>query len=230
MHILIIEDDPILSDGLSSTLREAGYAVDSVDSGERAEQIMIGSLDYDLIILDLGLPGLDGFEVLRRLRKRASRAPVLILTARDAVHDRIRGLDLGADDYMLKPFEMGELEARLRALIRRAQGITENRVHIGRVTLDLAARRVLVDDTPIELSARELAVLEVLMNRAGRVVNKDALMQSLYEWRDDVGPNAIEVYVHRIRKKMQHADVTIRTIRGLGYLLEARASASAANE
>ena len=193
MHILIIEDDPVLSDGLSCTLRDGGYAVDSVDSGDRAEQVL-ASQEYDLIILDLGLPGLDGFEVLRRLRKRQNRAPVLVLTARDALRDRIRGLDLGADDYMIKPFEMGELEARLRALIRRAQGVADNEIRIGRVSLDIAARRAKVDAGPVELSAREFAVLEVLMNRAGRVVNKETLMQSLCEWRDDVGPNAIEVW------------------------------------
>jgi DNA-binding response OmpR family regulator len=220
MHVLIVEDDPVLADGLTSTLREAGYAVDGVESGERANSAL-GTQEYDLIILDLGLPGIDGFEVLQKLRRRGRRTPVLILTARDAVGDRIRGLDLGADDYLIKPFEIGELEARLRALMRRVHGAANNEICIGRVTLDIAARRAAVDSAPVDLSPRELAVLEVLMNRAGRVVNKEALMQSLYEWRDDVGPNAIEVYVHRIRKKLQHADVTIRTIRGLGYLLEA---------
>lgn len=226
MHILIVEDDPVLADGLTSTLREGGYAVDSVDSGERANSVL-GTQEYDLIILDLGLPGIDGFEVLQRLRRRGSRTPVLILTARDAVGDRIRGLDLGADDYLIKPFEAGELEARLRALMRRAHGGANNEICIGRITLDIGSRRAAIDGVPVDLSPRELAVLEVLMNRVGRVVNKDTLMQSLYEWRDDVGPNAIEVYVHRIRKKLQHADVTIRTIRGLGYLLEPAGSTPA---
>ncbi len=219
MHILLVEDDAVLADGLTHTLRAGGYAVDTLHAGDLADDAL-GVDEYDLVILDIELPALDGFEVLRRLRKRKRLTPVLILTARDALHDRVRGLDLGADDYLVKPFDTAELEARVRALLRRTQGVAENQIRVGRLTLDVPGRRVTLDDRALELSAREIAVLEVLMGRAGRVVNKDVLMRSLYEWGDDVGPNAIEVYVHRIRKKLADADVGIRTIRGLGYLLE----------
>ncbi|MDB5927041.1 MAG: response regulator [Betaproteobacteria bacterium] len=184
--------------------------------GDRA----LSTEEYDFVILDIELPLLDGFEVLRRLRKRKAAVPVLVLTARDSVHDRIHGLDIGADDYLTKPFEMGELEARMRALVRRAQGIAENEISLGRLVLDLKGRRALVDGAGVELSAREWAVLELLAARAGRVVSKDALMKSLYEWDEEVSPNAIEIYVHRVRKKLMDSGVTIRTIRGLGYLLE----------
>jgi two-component system, OmpR family, response regulator len=219
MHILLVEDDAVLADGLAHTLRAAGYALDVLHAGDLADDALAVE-EYDLVILDIELPALDGFEVLRRLRKRKRTTPVLILTARDALHDRVRGLDLGADDYLVKPFDMAELEARVRALVRRAQGVAENQLCVGRVTLDVPGRRVALDGRPLDLSAREIAVLEVLMGRVGRVVNKDTLMRSLYEWGDDVGPNAIEVYVHRIRKKLAESDVGIRTIRGLGYLLE----------
>jgi DNA-binding response OmpR family regulator len=175
---------------------------------------------YDFVILDIELPLLNGFEVLRRLRKRKATVPVLVLTARDSVHDRILGLDIGADDYLTKPFEMGELEARMRALVRRAQGIAENEIALGRLVLDLKGRQALVDGAGLDLSAREWAVLELLAARAGRVVSKDALMKSLYEWDDDASPNAIEIYVHRLRKKLMDSGIVIRTIRGLGYLLE----------
>jgi DNA-binding response OmpR family regulator len=175
---------------------------------------------YDLVVLDIELPLIDGFEVLRRLRKRKATVAVLVLTARDSVHDRIHGLDIGADDYLTKPFEVGELEARIRALVRRASGMADNEIAIGRLVLDLKGRRALVDGTCVELSARELAVLEILASRAGRVVAKDALMHSLYQWDEDVSPNAIEIYVHRLRKKLGESGINIRTIRGLGYLLE----------
>jgi DNA-binding response OmpR family regulator len=175
---------------------------------------------YDLVVLDIELPLIDGFEVLRRLRKRKATVAVLVLTARDSVHDRIHGLDIGADDYLTKPFEVGELEARIRALVRRASGMADNEIAIGRLVLDLKGRRALVDGTCVELSARELAVLEILASRAGRVVAKDALMHSVYQWDEDVSPNAIEIYVHRLRKKLGASGINIRTIRGLGYLLE----------
>lgn len=217
-RILLVEDDSALSDGLSCVLRRGGHAVDCVATGEHADQTLFAQ-GYDLTILDLALPGLDGFEVLRRLRGRQIRVPVLILTGRHAVNDRIRGLDLGADDYVLKPFEMVELEARVRALIRRAQ--TENELRVGRLTFDVRGRRAFVDANPIELSAREHAVLEVLVSRAGHVVSKNEMMENLYDWGADVGPNTIEVFVYRIRKKLQKADVAIHTVRGLGYLLKA---------
>ena len=219
MRILVAEDDLILSDALAHTLRGAGHAVDCVATGPDADRAL-GAEEYELVILDIELPKFDGFEVLRRLRRRKSAVPVLVLTARDAVHDRIQGLDLGADDYLTKPFEMGELEARIRALGRRSRGIAENRLELGRLAIDLKGQRAFIDGIPVNLSAREFAVLEVLAARAGRVVSKDALMKSLYDWDEDVGPNAIEIYVHRVRKKLQEAAVTIKTIRGLGYLLE----------
>lgn len=219
MRILIAEDDPVLADGLTRSLRQGEYAVDCVNNGVDADHALSSQV-YDLAILDLGLPRLDGFEVLKRLRRRASAIPVLILTARDALMDRVRGLDLGADDYMTKPFELPELEARVRALIRRGQAGGGSTISHGKLKLDTAGRRVTVDEQPLELSARELGMLEILMMRSGRVVSKDQLTEKLYSWDKDVGANAIEVCVHRLRKKIEPAGVTIRTIRGLGYLLE----------
>ena len=219
MRILIAEDDPVLADGLTRSLRLAEYAVDCVADGLSADHAL-SSQDYDLAILDLGLPRLDGFEVLQRLRRRSSSIPVLVLTARDALTDRVRGLDLGADDYLTKPFDLPELEARVRALIRRGQTGGGSTIAHGNLKLDTVGRRVTVHDQPLDLSARELGVIEVLMMRSGRVVSKEQLVEKLYSWDHEVGPNAIEVCVHRLRKKIEPAGVTIRTIRGLGYLLE----------
>jgi two-component system OmpR family response regulator len=224
MHILIVEDDPVLSDGLTRSLRESDYAVDSATDGAEADQIL-STHSFDLVILDLGLPKLEGYEVLRRLRRRGSKTPVLILTALDALEDRVKGLDLGADDYLTKPFDLPELEARVRALIRRGQSGGGSLLSHGALTLDIAGRRALLDGEPLELSAREIGVLEVLMLRSGRVVNKDQLAEELYGWDEEVSANAIEVYVHRLRRKLEPAGVTIRTIRGLGYLLEKPAAA-----
>jgi two-component system OmpR family response regulator len=219
MRILIVEDDPVLADGLTRTLRAADYAVDSASDGSEADHVLAAQ-NYDLVILDLGLPKLDGFEVLRRLRRRGSRIPVMVLTARDALEDRVRGLDIGADDYLTKPFDLPELEARVRALIRRGQSGGSSVITHGALTLDTAGRRATLNGEPLELSARELGVLEVLMLRSGRVVNKEQLAEQLYGWDEEVGANAIEVYVHRLRRKLEPAGVVIRTIRGLGYLLE----------
>ena len=218
-RILIVEDDPVLSDGLTRSLRESDYAVDSATDGAEADQIL-STHSFDLVILDLGLPKLEGYEVLRRLRRRGSKTPVLILTALDALEDRVKGLDLGADDYLTKPFDLPELEARVRALIRRGHSGGGSLLSHGALTLDIAGRRALLDGEPLELSAREIGVLEVLMLRSGRVVNKDQLAEELYGWDEEVSANAIEVYVHRLRRKLEPAGVTIRTIRGLGYLLE----------
>jgi two-component system OmpR family response regulator len=219
MRILVVEDDTVLADALTHTLRDLGYAVDCLMTGSEADRALADE-QYDLVVLDIELPVLDGLEVLRRMRRRKAKVPVLMLTARDSVHDRIHGLDIGADDYLTKPFEIGELVARIRALMRRAQGIVDSEITVGRLALDVKGRRAFVDGAPLALSARELAVLEVLAVRAGRVVSKDAVMRSLYQWDEDVGTNAIEIYVHRIRKKLQDSGVTIRTIRGLGYLME----------
>ena len=219
MRILIVEDDSVLADGLTRTLRHVDYAVDNAANGVDADHVLTAQ-SYDLVILDLGLPGLDGFEVLRRMRRRGSNVPVLVLTARDALQDRVKGLDLGADDYMIKPFDLPELEARVRALIRRGQSGGASVLTHGALVLDTAGRRATLGGDPLDLSARELGVLEVLMMRSGRVVNKEQLAEQLYGWDEEVGPNAIEVYVHRLRKKLEPAGVNIRTIRGLGYLLE----------
>ncbi|MGH8619995.1 MAG: response regulator [Burkholderiales bacterium] len=219
MRILIVEDDPLLADGLTRSLTRADYAIDLVADGGAADAVL-ATQAFDLVILDLGLPRLDGFEVLRRLRRRGGATPVLVLTARDTLDDRVKGLDLGADDYLTKPFELPELEARVRALIRRGQSGGASLLVHGPLTLDTAGRRAVLDGAPLELSARELGVLEVMMLRSGRVVSKDQLAEQLYNFDADVGANAIEVYVHRLRKKLEPAGIRIRTIRGLGYLLD----------
>jgi two-component system OmpR family response regulator len=219
MRLLIVEDHPILANGLITALKGADYAVDHAATGEQADH-MLATQHYDAVILDIGLPKLDGYEVLRRMRRKGSKTPVLMLTARDALEDRVKGLDLGADDYLTKPYDLPELEARVRALIRRGQsGGGADLIH-GDLTLDTAGRRATIKDTPLDLSARELGVLEVLMLRAGRVVSKEQLAEQLYGWGEEVGANAIEVYVHRLRKKLEPAGINVRTIRGLGYLLE----------
>jgi two-component system OmpR family response regulator len=221
LRILLVEDDAVLATALSRALRQAAYAVDVLDSGSEADRALRVDV-YDLVVLDLGLPGLDGLEVLRRLRDRRSRVPVLALTARDALEDRVAGLDLGADDYLTKPFDLPEFEARVRALIRRGHyNAAAARVAHGRLSLDTAGRRLYCDGEPIELSLRELAVAEILILRAGRVVSKEQMVDHLYGWNDEeVGSNAIEVYVHRVRRKLEPAGVSIRTVRGMGYLLE----------
>lgn len=219
MRILIVEDDPALADGLMSSLGQSGYAVDCATNGEMANTMLQDAI-YDLAILDLGLPRLDGTEVLRRLRSRGGKTPILVLTARDAVEDRVIGLDLGADDYMTKPFSLIELEARVRALIRRGQLGSNTSLVCGSLTLDPAARRAYCAGAPLDLSAREIGVLEVLMLRHRKVVSKDQIMEALCSWDEDLGGNAIEVYIHRLRKKLEGSGACIRTIRGLGYLME----------
>lgn len=223
MRILIVEDDPALADGLIRSLGQSGYAVDRAANGEQANTMLQDSV-YDLAILDLGLPKLDGTEVLRRLRQRGGRTPILILTARDTVEDRVLGLDLGADDYLTKPFNLVELEARVRALIRRGQLGSNASLVCGKLIFDPSGRRASCGDVALELSARELGVLEVLMLRQGKVVNKEQIMEALCNWDEDLGDNAIEVYIHRLRKKLDASGAHIRTIRGLGYLLEAHES------
>jgi two-component system OmpR family response regulator len=219
MRILIVEDDPVLGDGIERSLAGAGYGVDRVVSGTAGDAALAGQ-DYDLAILDLGLPGMDGLEVLRRLRHRGGRAPVLILTARDAVGDRVTGLDLGADDYLVKPFDLAELEARARALLRRGQFGANPQISLGPLVFDSVGRRALVNGSPLELSSREVGVLEVLLARSGRVVAKEHLAERLSRWGEEIGANAIEVYVHRLRRKLEPSGLVIRTIRGLGYLID----------
>lgn len=219
MRILIAEDDQILADGLLRSLRAAGYAVDHVINGRDADLALSGH-SYDLLVLDLGLPEVPGLEVLRKLRARADKLAVLILTAADSVEQRVRGLDLGADDFMAKPFNLSELEARVRALVRRSLGGAAPLLHFGTLTYDQAGRMATMNQQPLELSARELGVLEVLLQRAGRLVSKDQMVERLCEWGEEVSHNAIEVYVHRLRKKVEGSDLRIATVRGLGYCLE----------
>ncbi|MFN8848370.1 MAG: response regulator [Inhella sp.] len=223
MHILIAEDDPLLSDGLLRALRAAGYTVDHVASGSEADAALLLQ-PFDLVILDLGLPQLSGLEVLRRLRGRGVHTPVLILTAADTVEQRVQGLDLGADDYMAKPFALQELEARVRALVRRGLGATGNVVRHGPLSFDPSSRVAYLNDQVVDLSAREVSLLEALLQRAGRLVSKEHLVQALCSWGDEVSNNAIEVYVHRLRKKIEPGGVRIATVRGLGYCLERAAS------
>jgi len=219
MRLLIIEDDPVIADGLLRTLRAAGHAVDHAIDGARADQALT-QYPYDLVVLDLGLPRMDGMEVLKRLRARGTHLPVLVLTARDGLDDRVAGLDAGADDYLAKPFDLPELEARVRALLRRREASGGGRIEIGAITVDTAARSAYHGSERLDLSAREFGVLELLARRAGRVVSKEQLVESMTGWDEDVGTNAIEVYVHRLRRKLEPAGVSIRTLRGLGYLIE----------
>lgn len=222
MRLLLAEDDTIIADALIRALRKAGYAVDHVANGMEADAALAAE-QFDLLILDLGLPRLPGIEVLRRLRGRKSALPVLILTAQDGVEDRVRGLDAGADDYLTKPFALPELEARVRALTRRGTG-QSRRIEVGPLAFDQAERVVTAGEQLVELSARELAVLEVLMLRAGRLVSKEHLVDHLCGWGEEVSTNAIEVYVHRLRKKLEPYGIRIATLRGLGYSLERSAS------
>ncbi|MDR5830359.1 response regulator transcription factor [Caballeronia sp. LP006] len=219
MRILIAEDDSILADGLIRSLRQSGYAVDHVKHGVEADTAL--SLQtFDLLILDLGLPLMPGLEVLRRLRARNSQMPVLILTAADSVDERVKGLDLGADDYMAKPFALNELEARVRALTRRGAGGGPTVVKHGSLAFDQVGRVAHIGEQVVDLSARELGVLEVLLQRIGRLVSKEQLVNHLCEWGEEVSNNAIEVYVHRLRKKIEASGARIITVRGLGYTLE----------
>ncbi|MDV2216913.1 response regulator transcription factor [Burkholderia pseudomallei] len=228
MRILIAEDDSILADGLTRSLRQSGYAVDHVRNGVEADTAL-SMQTFDLLILDLGLPRMSGLEVLRRLRARNSNLPVLILTAADSVDERVKGLDLGADDYMAKPFALNELEARVRALTRRGAGGGPTVVRHGSLSFDQVGRIAYANERVLELSARELGLLEVLLQRIGRLVSKEQLVDHLCEWGEEVSNNAIEVYVHRLRKKIEPSGVRITTVRGLGYGLEKAAPAGASD-
>ena len=219
MRILVAEDDAILADGVTRTLRQSGYAVDWVKNGVEADTALDMD-DFDLLILDIGLPKKSGLDVLKRLRARESRVPVLILTALDGVNDRVRGLDAGADDYLAKPFDLSELEARVRALVRRGMAGGPTLLRHGSLTYDQVGRVARLNGEPLELSAREVSLLEIFLSRAGRLVSKDQLVSHVCEWGEEVSPNAIEVYVHRLRKKLEPGGVRIVTVRGLGYSLE----------
>ena len=229
MRILIAEDDSILADGLVRSLRQSAYAVDHVKTGAEADTAL-SMQTFDLVILDLGLPKMSGLEVLRRLRARNSNVPVLILTAADSVDERVKGLDLGADDYMAKPFALNELEARVRALTRRGAGGGPTVVKHGSLSFDQVGRIAYANEQVIDLSARELGLLEVLLQRIGRLVSKEQLVDHLCEWGEEVSNNAIEVYVHRLRKKIEPSGVRIITVRGLGYCLEKAAPQTPAQQ
>jgi two-component system, OmpR family, response regulator len=218
MRILLVEDDETLADALIRALRMASHSVDWAQDGETADRALNGRV-HDLVVLDVRLPKITGWEVLRRLRARKDTVPVLMLTVRDSLDDRVRGLDLGADDYLTKPFDLPELEARLRALYRRRHGAAPEIQH-GPLSFDNTARRAYINGEPIELSAREIGVLEMLLMRIGHVISKDQINNHLCDWEQDLGPNAIEVYVHRLRRKLEPTGIIIRTVRGLGYLLE----------
>jgi two-component system OmpR family response regulator len=220
MRILIAEDDQVLADGLLRSLRNSGAVVDHVATGTEADAALMANNEFDLLILDLGLPKMHGLEVLKRLRARGSAIPVLILTAAEGVDERVQGLDLGADDYMAKPFALSELEARVRALTRRSAGMSTTLIQHGPLEYDQAGRVATLEGRMLELSARELGLLEVLLQRSGRLVSKDQLVERLCEWGEEVSTNAIEVYIHRLRKKIEKGPVRIATVRGLGYCLE----------
>lgn len=218
MHVLLVEDDLVLADGISRILAGQGMVVDIVHNGLDADRAL-QSHDVSVMVLDIGLPGIDGFEVVRRLRARGMSLPVLLLTARDDVQDRVRGLELGADDYLVKPFAAPELVARIKALIRRSNPRPVE-MQMGGLQLDAFLHRASIDGQVIELSAREWAVLEYLMQQASRVVSKQQIIDAILPWGEEVTLNAVEVYVSRIRAKIASAGISIKTIRGFGYLLE----------
>lgn len=219
MRILLAEDDSVLADGLTRSLRQSGYVTDCVKNGLEADSVL-STQDFDLLILDLGLPKMSGLEVLQRLRARNSHLPVLILTAGDSIEQRVKALDLGADDFMAKPFALSELEARVRALTRRGAGGGPTIIKHGPLSYDQVGRIAYINDQMLDLSARELGLLEVLLQRSGRLVSKEQLVDHLCEWSEEVSNNAIEVYVHRLRKKIEIGGLRIATVRGLGYCLE----------
>ncbi len=219
MRILLVEDDRMLGAGLQVGLRQQGWAADWVRDGEAAEEALRGE-PYDLVVLDLGLPKKSGLEVLGGLRRRKNAVPVLILTAQDAVGDRVAGLDAGADDYVVKPFDLDELAARIRALHRRSGGRAEPRLGIGGLSLDPAGHEVTLDGAPVALSAREFALLQALLERPGRPLSRAQLEERLYGWGEEVESNAVEVHVHALRKKL--GAHWIRTLRGVGYMVPGR--------
>ena len=216
MRVLVVEDDPLLGRGVQAGLEQAGFAADWVRDGIAADAAL-GAEDYAAVVLDLGLPRLEGLELLRKVRGTGDRTPVLILSARDALEDRVKGLDAGADDYVVKPFQFEELAARLRALVRRAHGEAAPVLSASGVTLDPGARTVAWEGRAVDLPAREFDVLHELMLNAGRVLSREHLQGRVYRWGEEVGSNAIDVHIHHLRRKL--APELIRTIRGVGYLM-----------
>ena len=221
MRILITEDDAALAEALQFSLAQSGYAVDWVANGAAADDVLKDDV-FGLLILDLGLPKLDGFEVLRRLRRRNASLPVLILSGRENPEEKVLGLDLGADDYLVKPFSLSELQARVRALLRRWQGAAGPVISYGDLNFDTVGRNATVAGRALPLSAHELGVLEILIHRYGRVVSKEQILEQLYNYDKDGSDNAIEVYVHRLRRKLEGSGLAVRTLYGRGYMLEQR--------
>lgn len=218
MRILVVEDNKKLGEGLKHLLNDSSFAADLVDDGDTALSAA-AAFNYDLIILDLSLPDMDGLDVLREIRAKRSVVPVLILTARGGLDDRIKGLDIGADDYMSKPFEWSELEARVRALLRRSQAVKTAQLEFGRISLDLKTGQVFANENSIELPSREVNVLRELLIANGRILSKSRLIESLSSFDDDISENAIEQYISRLRKRMTEYGLTIKAARGLGYYL-----------
>lgn len=219
MHILLAEDDPALAESTARALQSQGWQVDHTPRGEPVPA-SVKADPYDLLILDIALTGIDGFETLKRVREQGSTLPVLMLTARDAIEDRVRGLEMGADDYMVKPFALAELIARVKVLTRRHQARHGSTLSMGTLAMDLTARRAWIGTEPLELSAREWSVLEYLLGRVGHVVGKEQILQAISAWDDALSENAVEVYVSRLRPKIEPAGLRIRAVRGFGYLVE----------
>jgi two-component system response regulator TctD len=219
-RILLVEDDPALSRGVTALLKAAGHAPDCARDGETAMRLAHDE-PFSLVILDIGLPGMSGFEVIKKLRSGGFRTPILVLTARDHVDDRVKGLDLGADDYLLKPFDAGELGARVRALLRRDHGDPNPVLVIGNLTIDRTHGTAEVSGRPLHLRRREWAVLDRLTAKAGEVVSKDRLIAEVFNYDDAVGPNALEVHIARLRRQLEPDGPAIKTLRGLGYMLKA---------
>ncbi|CAN5165061.1 response regulator transcription factor [soil metagenome] len=219
MRMLVVEDDSDLGDALVRRLRTEGHAVDLLNDGNRADEVLQYQ-DYELIVLDIGLPGMNGFEVLHSLRSRGTRTPVLMLTARSNIEDRVSALDVGADDYLSKPFDFREFYARCRALMRRTQGLATGTTTVGRLIFDRSAKAARIGDTQLSLPNREFRLLEIFIGNIGRALSKEQIASQLFDFDDEAGDNAIELYVGRLRKKLGNA-LIIRTVRGEGYIAEA---------
>ncbi len=219
MRILLVEDDLTVSNALLEVLRRASYSVDHLASAEPAESL-VSRIHYDLAIVDIGLPGMDGYELIRRWRRRKSTMPIMILTARDGLRDRVMGLDLGADDYMLKPFQVPELLARIRALIRRCGSATSSELLAGKIRIDLSRRVAEVDGQTLDLTSREWEILQQLVLASPKPLSKQKMVESLSQWDNELTSNAVEIYVSRLRTKLRNCGIEIHTIRGLGYRLD----------
>ncbi|SEI43873.1 response regulator [Frateuria terrea] len=220
MRVLIAEDDRAIAAGVAAALRHGGHAVDLVDDGARADAMLDEHSPYDLLVLDLGLPKLDGSDVLHRLRRRGAEIPVLVITAREGLRERVRILDLGADDYLVKPFALDEFNARVRALLRRVASKGTPELKLGRLRVDLPGQRAWIDETALDLTAREFGVLAALASRVGRLTSRAQLVESLCNWDQELTDNGLDIAVHRLRRKLHGCGTGVRTIRGLGYMLE----------